>query len=108
MADNIHATNDQNFDTDALQGDLPVLVDFWAEWCGPCRAIAPILEQLAADYADKVRIMKLNVDNSPQTPARYGVMGIPTLMLFSDGQLKARHVGSLSKAELQNFLDSNL
>lgn len=101
-------TNDASFEEDVLKADKPVLVDFWAEWCGPCKMIAPILEEIAVDYADKLVIAKFNIDESPATPPRYGIRGIPTLMLFKDGNVEATKVGALSKSQLTAFLDGNL
>ncbi len=103
----VHAT-DQGFDQEVLQADRPVLVDYWAEWCGPCKMIAPILEEIAGDYGDRLKIVKLNIDENPETPPKYGIRGIPTLMLFKDGQVEATKVGALSKSQLTAFLDSNL
>lgn len=102
------STSDANFDTDVLQSDLPVLVDFWAEWCGPCKMIAPILDEISAEYDGKVKVVKLNIDENPSTPPKYGVRGIPTLMLFKNGEVDATQVGALSKSQLTDFLNSNL
>lgn len=102
-----HVT-DASFDGDVLQSDLPVLVDYWAEWCGPCRMIAPILEDLSKDYGDRLQIAKMNVDENQQIPARFGIRGIPTLMLFKGGQLVATKVGALPKAQLAAFVDEHL
>jgi len=99
---------DADFERDVLKASGPVLVDFWAEWCGPCKMIAPALEELAKDMAGKVTVAKVNIDENPETPRRYGVRGIPTLMLFKNGQLAATKVGALSKAQLTAFLDSHL
>lgn len=105
---NIHAISDDSFEKDVLESSLPVLVDFWAQWCGPCKAIAPILDDLAPNYADKVKFVKLDVDQNPSTPPKFGVRGIPTLILFKDGQVKATQVGALNKADLIKFIDSHL
>ena len=101
-------TSDSTFSQDVLKSDKPVLLDFWAEWCGPCKMIAPILDELAAEYKDKVRIAKLNIDETPQTPPKFGIRGIPTLILFKNGAVEAQKVGAVSKTQLAAFLDSNL
>ncbi len=98
---------DQSFQTDVLDSSQPVLVDYWAEWCGPCRMIGPLVEESAAEYADRLTIAKLNVDQNPAKPTRYSVRGIPTLMIFNDGHPVATHVGSLSRSQLHAFLDAN-
>ena len=108
MSENIQEVSDQTFERDVLQSDKPVLVDYWAEWCGPCKAIHPILEEIAADYADRVKVAKLNIDENPDTPPRYGIRGIPTLMLFKGGNVEATKVGALSKSQLTAFIDSNV
>ena len=101
-------TSDSTFSQDVLKSDKPVLLDFWAEWCVPCKMIAPILDELAAEYKDKVRIAKLNIDENPQTPPKFGIRGIPTLILFKNGAVEAQKVGAVSKTQLAAFLDSNL
>jgi thioredoxin 1 len=103
----IHTT-DAEFETEVLQSNLPVLVDFWAEWCGPCKMIAPILDQLAGEYAGRLKIVKLNIDENPQTPPRYNIRSIPTLLLFDKGSVAAQQVGAVSKAQLESFLSANL
>jgi thioredoxin 1 len=105
---NLLAISDSSFENDVVESKIPVLVDFWAQWCGPCKAIAPILEDLAQKYTDKVKIVKLDVDSNPATPPKFGVRGIPTLILFKDGQVKATQVGLLSKAELMSFIDTHI
>ena len=108
MSDNIVHTNDNSFETDVLQSVKPVLLDFWAEWCGPCKMIAPLLDEAAGEYADKLSIVKLNVDENPNTPQKFGIRSIPTLMLFKDGAVQAQKLGAMSKSQLTEFLDSNL
>lgn len=108
MTEHIHHVTDGNFGAEVLTSDMPVLVDYWADWCGPCKMIAPILDEIAANYAGKVKIAKLNIDENQQTPAKYGIRGIPTLMLFKGGNLVATQVGALSKSQLTAFLDSNI
>lgn len=108
MSDSVLHVSDSEFNDTVLKADVPVLVDYWAEWCGPCRMIAPILDVIADEYAGKLTVAKLNIDENPQTPQRYGVRGIPTLMLFKDGEVEATKVGALTKAELTKFLDSNI
>jgi thioredoxin 1 len=101
-------TTDATFAQDVLKSDIPVLLDFWAEWCGPCKMIAPILEEIASEYHDRIKIAKINIDENPQTPPRFGIRGIPTLILFKNGTVEAQKIGALSKSQLAAFLDSNL
>ena len=107
-SDLIKHTSDSSFDGDVLKADKPVLVDYWAEWCGPCKMIAPILDDVAKDYDGRLKIAKMNVDENREVPSKFGIRGIPTLMLFKDGQLAATKVGALSKAQLTAFLDGHL
>jgi len=108
MSDSISHVGDADFATSVLGSELPVLVDFWAEWCGPCKAIAPLLDDVARAYAGKVKVVKLNIDENPQTPRQYAVRGIPTLMLFKDGKVAGTHVGLAGKPQLTAFLDKSL
>ena len=108
MSEHIVNTTDSDFDNDVVKADQPVLLDFWAEWCGPCKMIAPILEAVADEYKDRVRVVKLNIDENPQTPPKYNIRSIPTLLLFRDGTVAAQQVGAVSKSQLESFLDSNL
>jgi thioredoxin 1 len=107
MSQSPKAVTDQSFEDDVLKSSKPVLVDYWAEWCGPCKMIGPVVEESATRYADRLSVVKLNVDQNPATPTRFHVRGIPTLMLFKDGQPVATHVGSLSKGQLQAFVEAN-
>ena len=107
-SDLIKHVSDASFDNDVLKSATPVLVDYWAEWCGPCKAIAPILDDVAGEFKGKLQIAKMNVDENRDVPAKFGIRGIPTLMLFKDGQLAATKVGALSKAQLTEFLNGNL
>ena len=104
----IKHTSDASFDTDVLKSDKPVLVDYWAEWCGPCKMIAPILDEVAGTYQGKLKIAKMNVDENREIPAKFGIRGIPTLMIFKDGELAATKVGAMSKAQLTAFIDQQL
>lgn len=108
MSEHIRYVTDDSFTTEVLQSTLPTLVDYWAEWCGPCRMIAPILDEVAKEYAGRINIAKLNVDENQQTPQKYGVRGIPTLMLFKNGNIEATKVGALSKSQLTAFIDSHI
>ena len=108
MSDRIVHVTDGSFEEDVLKAEDPVLVDYWAEWCGPCKAIAPILGEIAEEYAGRLKIAKLNIDENPSTPPKYGIRGIPTLMLFKEGNVEATKVGALSKSQLSAFLDSNI
>ncbi|MCG8383008.1 MAG: thioredoxin TrxA [Gammaproteobacteria bacterium] len=105
MSDNIINITDSSFEQDVLHSETPVLVDYWAEWCGPCKMIGPILEQVADEYAGKITIAKLNIDENPNTPPKYGIRGIPTLMVFKNGEVEATKVGALSKSQLTDFID---
>ncbi len=105
---NISPVTDDTFEPEVLNSDLPVLVDYWAEWCGPCKSIAPILDEVAREYDGRLKVAKMNVDENQQVPARFGIRGIPTLMLFKNGNLEATKVGALSKSQLTAFLDSNI
>ena len=108
MSEHIHHVTDTNFKSEVLESSIPVLVDYWAEWCGPCKMIAPILEDIAKDYDGKLKVAKLNIDDNQKTPGEFGIRGIPTLMLFKGGNIEATKVGALSKSQLTAFIDSNL
>ncbi|HJO34594.1 MAG TPA: thioredoxin TrxA [Gammaproteobacteria bacterium] len=108
MSGEIVKVTDDSFDSQVLQAGQPVLVDYWAEWCGPCKMIAPLLEEIAEEYGDRLKVAKLNIDENPDTPPKYGIRGIPTLMLFKQGEVEATKVGALSKSQLTAFLDSNI
>ncbi len=108
MSDSVLHVSDSEFNEMVIKAGGPVLVDYWAEWCGPCKMIAPVLDAIAEEYAGKLTVVKLNIDDNPQTPQHYGVRGIPTLMLFKEGEVEATKVGALSKAELAKFIDTNI
>jgi thioredoxin 1 len=108
MSANITHVSDATFENDVLKSDTPVLVDFWAEWCGPCKMIAPVLEEVATTHAGKIKIAKVDVDDNREVAAKYGIRGIPTLMIFKNGELAAQKVGALSKAQLTAFVDSQV
>ena len=107
-SDSIKHVTDASFETDVLHADRPVLVDYWAEWCGPCKMIAPILDEVSRDYGERLQVAKMNVDENSEVPGKLGIRGIPTLMLFKGGQLVATKVGALPKAQLTAFIDSHL
>ena len=106
MSDNVIHVGDADFEAQVLQSDQPVLVDFWAEWCGPCKMIGPIIDELADNYAGRVKVVKVNVDHARQTAAKFGVRGIPTLLMFKDGQVQATQVGALGKAQIAQLIDN--
>ncbi len=108
MSDKIVHTSDSNFETDVINSEKPVLLDFWAEWCGPCKMIAPLLDEAAESYGDRLAIVKMNIDENPNTPQKFGIRSIPTLMLFKDGNVHAQKLGAMSKSQLDEFLESNL
>ena len=108
MSEHIVHISDESFEEEVLQSEQPVLIDYWAEWCGPCKTIAPVLDEIATEYSDRLKVVKLNIDDNPQTPPKYGIRGIPTLMVFKNGQVEATKVGSVSKAQLTAFLDDSL
>ena len=105
MSDKITHVTDSTFDTEVLNSDLPVLVDYWAEWCGPCKMIAPIVDEIADEYGDRLKVAKMDIDNNMMTPPQYGIRGIPTLMIFRDGKVQATKVGAVSKGQLKAFID---
>lgn len=108
MSDKIVYVSDDTFDEEVLQDDLPVLVDFWADWCGPCKMIAPILDEISDEYDGRLKVAKLNIDDNPNTPPKFGIRGIPTLMMYKNGQVEATKVGAVSKSQLTAFIDSNI
>ena len=108
MSNSISHLTDETFEEEVIQSKIPILVDYWAEWCGPCKMIAPILEALISEYDGKIKIAKLNIDENPQTPTKYGIRGIPTLMIFKDGNIESTKVGALSKSQLIAFIDSTI
>jgi len=108
LSNDIVYVTDDSFEQEVLQSDVPVLVDYWAEWCGPCKMIAPILDEIVGDYAGKLKIAKLNIDENSATPPKYGIRGIPTLMIFKNGDVEATKVGAMSKSQLTAFIDSSL
>jgi len=108
LSEKIVYVTDDSFDTEVLEADSPVLVDYWADWCGPCKMIAPILDEIAGEYDGKLKVAKLNIDENPATPPKFGIRGIPTLMIFKEGNVEATKVGAVSKSQLTAFIDSNL
>ena len=108
MSEHIHYVTDATFETEVLKADQPVLLDYWAEWCGPCKMLSPILYEIAADYAGRIKVAKMNIDDNQNTPSSYGVRGIPTLMIFKNGAVEATKVGAMSKSQLSSFIDSHL
>ena len=108
MSDSVLHVTDADFSETVIKSDTPVLVDYWAEWCGPCKMIAPILDEIATEYAKKLAVVKLNIDDNQATPQHYGVRGIPTLMIFNNGEVEATKVGALTKSQLADFIDSNI
>ena len=108
MGENIIQTSDSTFEVDVIKSEKPVLLDFWAEWCGPCKMIAPLLDEISLEYQDKLSVAKINIDENQNTPQKYAVRSIPTLMLFRDGNVQAQKMGALSKSQLIEFLESNL
>lgn len=108
MSNDTKVITDASFEADVLKSDKPVLVDFWAVWCGPCKMLSPLVDAVATEYADKLVVAKMNVDENPQTPQKFGIRGIPTLLLFKNGELAAQKVGAMSRAQLKAFIDANV
>ena len=108
MSENIVSLSDSSFEQDVLKSSIPVLVDYWAEWCGPCKLIAPLLDEVAAEYKGRIKVAKLNIDDNQDTPPKYGIRGIPTLMLFKAGAVEATKVGAMSKSQLKALIDQNI
>ena len=108
MSDSVLHVTDADFSETVIKSDIPVLVDYWAEWCGPCKMIAPVLDEIATEYTDKLAVVKLNIDDNQATPQHYGVRGIPTLMIFNNGEVEATKVGALTKSQLSDFIDNNI
>ncbi|HRK79135.1 MULTISPECIES: thioredoxin TrxA [Thiobacillus] len=108
MSEHVHYISDDSFEQEVLQAGVPVLVDYWADWCGPCKMISPILDEVAKEYSGKLKVCKLNIDENQATPPKFGIRGIPTLMIFKNGNVEATKVGALSKSQLTAFVDSNI
>lgn len=108
MPSKIVHVSDESFEQEVLNAGVPVLIDYWAEWCGPCKMIAPILDELAEEFGERIKIAKLNIDDNPETPPKYGIRGIPTLMIFKDGNVEATKVGAVSKSQLADFIENNV
>jgi len=108
MSENVHSTSDAGFEADVLKANLPVLVDFWAEWCQPCKMISPIIDEIATEYSGRIEVVKMNVDENTETPSKYGIQAIPSLLIFKDGDVVATKTGALGKSQLASFLDENI